>query len=233
MSAEQRKVSVLERAKRAFLQMTTPTGFGSENGLYCSIHLVNIPPMMARVFAIHKHIYALCGGDSVLDFAAAEERLDTVYRKLHELAMCCHDNMNEVIALSQKTGKELMLGELPEFYWRLSELTATLLNAAELHTRVTRAAGSKSRSDFDLILGRLSSQGGEVPELFLSNQEVKLYHFVHDYLKANYHTMERYHIRFRSHLPKPEQERYNKAFTLFTEIYSQENNKLTATEAGS
>lgn len=229
MTAEQRTVSVLERAKRAFLQMTTPTGFGSENGLYCSIHLVNIPPMMARVFAIHKCLHAFCSGDAALDFADAEERLDSVYDKLHGFALCCHQNMSEVIALSRKAGKDLLLGELPEFYFRLAELTGTLMSMAELHTRVTRAGGGKNRSDFDLILSRLTSAGSEVPELFLAGQEVKMYHFLRDYLKVNYSTMERYHVRFRSHLPKPEQERYNKAFTEFTKVYS---DSISTTEAG-
>lgn len=232
MSAEQRSVSVLDRAKRAFLQMTTPIGYGSENGLYCNIHLVNIPPMMARVFAIHKYLYALCGGDAALDFTDAEERLDTVYHKLSDLAVVCKENMDEVLVLSRKTEKDLLLGELPEFYSRLAELAEMLAKTADFHTKATLASGGKKRSDFDLILSRIPTMGGDVPELFLAGQEVKLYHFLHDYLKSNYHTMERYHIRFRSHLPKPEQERYNKSFAAFSKIYSYQEKPFTATEAG-
>lgn len=232
MSAEQRSVSVLDRAKRAFLQMTTPIGYGSENGLYCNIHLVNIPPMMARVFAIHKYLYALCGGDAALDFADAEERLDTIYQKLSELANSCKENMEEVLVLSRKAGKELLLGELPEFYSRLAELADMLVKTADFHTKATQASSGKKRSDFDAILNRFTSMGGDVPELFLAGQEVKLYHFLHDFLKSNYHTMERYHVRFRSHLPKPEQERYNKALAAFSKIYPYQGDPLTTTETG-
>ena len=232
MSAEQRKVSVLDRAKRAFLQMTTPIGYGSDTGLYCGIHMVNIPPMMARVFAIHKYLYALCGGDAAIDFAAAEERLDSVYRKLYEMAACCRENMNEVLAMSRSAGKDLLLGELPEFYSRMADLAETLVKLADFHTKATQAAGNKKRSDFDMILSRFSAKGNDVPELFLAGQEVKLYHFFHDFLKSNYHTMERYHLRFKNHLPKPEQERYNKAFLAYSKIYSDQNNSLTNTETG-
>ncbi len=217
MTAQQHEsISVLERAKRAFMNMTSPAGYGADNRLFSSIHMVNIPPILARVTAAYERLYALTAGDSGVNYADGEDAADTVYRGIHDLTRICNTNLHEAQLLAQRAEKKLPWGDLPLYFSRLEQISASLLLLASCHTTVVK---TQQDSAFGTMLKR-TEVSGEVPEMILAEQEMKLYHLIRDFVRENHSYVTKQRIRFRNLLPHKELERYMKAYEEFVKVYA-------------
>lgn len=211
MTAAQSDNDLLAKVKNAILSMTSPSGYGADVRLFCSIHTVNIPPMIARAEAAYERACAILK----TNILAQQEQVRTaVYRDLANLFKTASENVETAVIRARKAGKTLPLPEIGIYYGFLRE-TSELLYQTCLHQTKIASADPKLKD----MLGRTLLAAAQSPDEILEDNELRLVHALSDFIAANEPQCSRMRTKFKHLLPKTEAERYQNAYNEYTACY--------------
>ena len=204
MSSQVRETGKLSsRARRVFLSMASPFGFGSDPKLFCSLDTVNLPPMMGRADAAFEAALRIVEDSGFFDLND-EARLAR-YRTLRTLLGCARENA-EALAALRKNGKRLSLDELAQAYGYLERLSGVLCDFL------------RSQIDALNFTGRTFGKGSARPETVSADPELDIFRLMKDFLLGQKDEFDRLRGEFKKLLPAQELERYSKAYTEFTSL---------------
>ena len=211
MAPAENENDLLAKVKSAILSMTSPSGYGTDARMFCSIHTVNIPPMIARAEAAYERACAILK----TNILAQEDSVRTaVYHDLAALFRTASENVETAIKRARKAGKTLPLPELGIYYRFLYE-TSALLHQSCLHQAKIASADSKLKD----MLGRTLLAAAQSPDEILEDNELRLVHALSDFIAANDPLCVKMRTKFKHLLPRPEAERYQNAYSEYTACY--------------
>lgn len=193
------------RARRVFLSMASPFGFGSDPKLFCSLETVNLPPMMGRADAAFEAALRIVEDSGFFDLND-EVRLAR-YRTLRTLFGCARENA-EALAALRKSGKRVSFDELTQAYGYLERLCGVLCDFL------------RSQIDVMTFSGRTFGKSAARPEAVSADPELDIFRLMKDFLLGQKNEFDRFRGDFKKLLPAQELERYTKAYTEFTSYYA-------------
>ena len=206
MSSQVRETAKLSsRARRVFLSMASPFGFGSDPKLFCSLDTVNLPPMMGRADAAFEAALRIVEDSAFFDLSD-EDRLDR-YRMLRTLFGCAREN-SEALAVLRKSGKRISFDELAQAYGYLERLGGVLFDLLQCQL------------DAMSFSGRTFGRSPTRPETVSADPELDIFRLMKDFLLGQKNEFDRLRGDFKKLLPAQELERYSKAYTEFTSFYA-------------
>lgn len=193
------------RARRVFLSMASPFGFGGDPKLFCSLDTVNLPPMMGRADAAFEAAFRIVENSGFFDLND-EERLAR-YRTLRKLLTCARENVEALSAL-QKSGKRMSFGELAQAYGYLERISGVLCDFLQ------------SQIDVMNFSGRRFGKNTAHPETVSADPELDIFRLMKDFLLGQKDEFDNLRGEFRKLLPDQELERYNKAYSEYVPLYT-------------
>ena len=193
------------RARRVFLSMASPFGFGGDPKLFCSLDTVNLPPMMGRAEAAFEAARRIVENSGFFDLND-EERL-VRYRTLHTLLACARENAEGLSAL-QKDGKRKSLGELAQAYGYLERISGVLCDFLQ------------SQIDVMNFSGKTFGKNGAHAETVSTDPELDIFRLMKDFLLGQKAEFEQLREEFKKLLPDQEMERYSKAYSEYSTLYT-------------
>lgn len=199
--------SQLSRARKAFLAMASPFGFGADNKLFNSPAAVNLPPKMGRADAAFEFAVKIMEDSSFMEYSDSARLLR--YSSLRDLFACARENSEALSLLSRRMGKKVSFSELAacfEFMERVSGILYDLLR------NQTEALHSPHKVFADFFR-RMESDSAD-PELELFRM-LKNFYFENKTLIADLRT------KFRNLLPAHETERYQKSYDEYVRCYGE------------
>lgn len=206
MSSQIREKSKLSsRARRVFLSMASPFGFGSDPKLFCGLNTVNLPPMMGRSDAAFEAALRIVEDSGFFDLTD-EVRLAR-YRTLRDLLGFARENAAALSALP-KSEKRASFDELAQAYGYLEQLSGVLCDFL------------RSQIDVMSFSSRTFGKNSARPETVSADPELDIFRLMKDFLLGQKNEFDRIRGDFKKLLPAQELERYSKAYTEFTSFYA-------------
>ncbi len=212
MAASQDKTDLLAKVKNAFLTMTSPSGYGTDVRLFCTIHTVNIPPMAGRADAAYERACAILRSNILV---LPDEERHRRYEDLVTLFGTASKQCRIAEANLKRAGKDLPIHEISVYFEYLLKMSQSLLNIMKF-----RSATQTADPVLKDMLGKVLITGAQTPEDVLEDTELQLSHAMLDFVTANDPAVSKQRNRFKRLLQKTELERYNNAYQEYVRYYS-------------
>ena len=209
----------LEKVRRNMLRMTSPAGFGDDSAKeFGSLSAINVPPWLARADAAYDRAVRLILSSTPPDRpkSSPEERLE-FWRVVRTLLQESEDNLASIHHVFEKA-EEIPLD--------VSVYLAFVRFLIRIVTQVTMAARSGVELATDarcfpspLFPAQFQDKLADAEAVFTAS-EGRIRQFALDSLDLASPAVDKIRSGCRNALPKVAKERYDRAFSAFTEHFS-------------
>lgn len=203
--------NMLEKVKRTFLHMTSPSEFGGAKS-FENIVTMNVPPMTACADAAYERLFEIVHRD--LFMHSTEDERAKCYVFLRELAADARDTAMEIERVSGINEIDVGTGVFIEYMNLIIAVLDALIPMAAVQARAVSANPYRR----DLPGGALAA-ALRAADVLCGDSELALFHFLRETLDSLSSAFDKFREPFRKNFSKSDQERYAKAREEFIDYY--------------